>query len=161
MVKLALQIKAELENLTDLQPNLDHDFHLRVRCNHCNEENPNVITMNINEEHEIQGSRGTANFVMKCKFCSRQSSASFDTTSKPLVRPYTADHSGQFSPVVVIECRGLEFVGFEPRDGWTAKGVESGTPFEVDLSEGEWVDYDDKANNPVGVSEIEAKFVIA
>jgi hypothetical protein len=31
------------------------------------------------------------------------------------------------------------------QDGWVAKGTESGTPFEdIDLTEGEWVEYDEK-----------------
>ncbi len=41
----------------------------------------------------------------------RESSAKFEAT-KPL--PYT-DENGQFAPLLTIECRGLEFVDFDPR----------------------------------------------
>jgi len=41
-------------------------------------------------------------------------------------------------------------------------GLESGTPFlEVDLEEGEWVDYDEKATLPVGISSIESRWARA
>jgi hypothetical protein len=29
---------------------------------------------------------------------------------------------------------------------------------DIDLSEGEWCEYDDKADNPVGISNIETDF---
>ena len=38
-------------------------------------------------------------------------------------------------------------MGFEPREGWKAKGAESNTVFEeIDLTDGEWVDYDEKVD---------------
>lgn len=45
---------------------------------------------------------------------------------------------------------------------WKCKGTESRTPFgDVDLEEGEWVDYDEKAALPVGVSNIVAQWARA
>jgi hypothetical protein len=58
------------------------------------------------------GKNATANFVWKCGSCKRESSAKFDP-SPP--QPYKAEN-GQFAPLVKIECRGLEFIGFEPRN---------------------------------------------
>lgn len=60
----------------------------------------------------MSGTRGTASFVWSCKECKRESSAKFDPTPP---KPYTADDSGQFAPLIVLDCRGLEFVGFDPR----------------------------------------------
>ena len=38
---------------------------------------------------------------------------------------------------------------------WLAEGVESGTKFTgIDLSEGEWFDYDEKANEEVSIKDI-------
>jgi hypothetical protein len=157
--KLILQLKADLENVTDLAPADGYEWHFKIRCNSCNEVDDNWISMNNEDTRGLTGSRGAANLVMRCKFCRRESSAQFDTS--PIV-PYTADSNGNFSRLVVIDCRGLEPVAFQPRNGWTAKGVESGTVFDdVDLSEGEWADYDEKAEEPVSISEIEAKFVKA
>lgn len=83
------------------------------------------------EEYEVAGGKGsTAHFVWCCGLClsspspldhlpmpslcrlgKRESSAKFDP-SPP--RPYT-DENCQFTPMLIIECRGLEFVGFDPQ----------------------------------------------
>ena len=41
----------------------------------------------------------------------RESSAKFESTA---ITPYTSQNA-QFEPLLVIECRGLEFIGFDPR----------------------------------------------
>ncbi|KAF9213547.1 hypothetical protein BGZ59_005177 [Podila verticillata] len=157
MPVLALQIKAELENITDLIPaDADHTWHFKVQCTGCREVDQNWITMNAIDKAELSSGRGEANLVMKCKFCKRESSADF--SSKPVA--YEIENNDKFATIVTIECRGLEPVDFEPRMGWKAKGAESGTVFdEVDLSEGDWAEYDDKSELPVAISNIEAKFV--
>lgn len=43
----------------------------------------------------------------------------------------------------------------KPQGEWEAKGTESSTPFTgIDLSDGEWYDYDEKAGDEVSVKEI-------
>lgn len=59
------------------------------------------------------GKGNTAHFVWRCGLCKRESSAKFDPGFKP--QPYPADANGQFAPFLTIDCRGLEFVGFDPR----------------------------------------------
>merc|ERR1711904_592308 len=71
---------------------------------------------------------------------------------------YNADDSGTFKKIVSFECRGLEPTDFSPRTGWVGKGAETSSTFEVDLSEGDWCDFDEKAGETVGVYEIEHKF---
>lgn len=45
------------------------------------------------------------------------------------------------------------------QDGFVCQGEESGLQFdEVDLTELEWVDYDEKATCSVGITELEWKF---
>ncbi|KAK7468804.1 hypothetical protein VKT23_003305 [Stygiomarasmius scandens] len=158
MVWLLLSIKAELENVTNLIP-LDDDFQyfFQVKCTSCNETHPKYVALNRREEFELSGSKGgTAHFVWKCGLCKRESSAKFDAASPP--KPYSAEN-GQFAPFLKIECRGLEFTGFDPQGIWKCVGAESGTPFtDVDLSESEWTDYDEKAALPVGVSEFGSKW---
>lgn len=61
---------------------------------------------------------------------------------------------------MVFDCRGIEPVEFAPGEGWVAKAAESGNVFNnVDLSEKEWVDYDEKQKESVGVYEFESQFV--
>ncbi|KAI0348371.1 DUF866-domain-containing protein [Trametopsis cervina] len=159
MVRLLLSIKAELENVTDLAPASEgFEYFFQVKCNSCHEVHPKFVGINRVDEREVSGSKGSkANFVWRCGNCKREHSAKFEDKSPTL--PYSADANGQFAPFLTIECRGLEFVGFEPRGTWRCVGLESGTVFpEVDLDEGEWVDYDEKAALPVGVSSIESKW---
>ncbi len=59
------------------------------------------------------GKGSTANFVWRCGLCKRESSAKFEPGEKP--KPYTADSNGQFAPFLTIDCRGLEFTGFDPK----------------------------------------------
>ncbi|KAF9432736.1 hypothetical protein BGZ76_010387 [Entomortierella beljakovae] len=153
---LALQIKAELENIAELIPaDADYTWHFKIQCTKCREIDSNFITMNALEKAETSSGRGEANLVMKCKFCKCESSADF--VSKPVA--YDAENNDKFATVVTIECRGLELVGFEPRDGWNAKG-STGYPFDnIDLTDGDWADYDEKAELPVTISNIEARFV--
>ncbi|XP_006454690.1 hypothetical protein AGABI2DRAFT_198135 [Agaricus bisporus var. bisporus H97] len=157
MVLLKLSIKAELENVTDLQPaSNDFEYLFNVKCTSCNETHPNIISMNRIKEYEVPGGKhGKANFVWKCGFCKRSSSAKFDTTQK--VKPYTSENA-QFQPLLIVECRGLEFTGFHPEGIWKCVG-SNGTVFDsVDLTEGEWDDYDEKAALPVRISEIESEW---
>lgn len=50
--------------------------------------------------------------IWRCSNCKRENSAKFDTSTP--VRQYTTDSSRTFFPILVVECRGLEFIGFDP-----------------------------------------------
>ncbi|KAJ1735706.1 hypothetical protein H4S06_004157 [Coemansia sp. BCRC 34490] len=155
MVKLELQIKAELTNVTDLKPaSTDHCWYFKIQCSSCREVDKNMISISAEDAGQISGSRGGANLVMRCKFCKREGAASI--VGNP--EPYKEENSGSFAKVLVIECRGLEPVEFEPRDGWAAKSTESNDVFDIDLTEGEWYDYDENASVEVSVTEIESRF---
>ncbi|CAA7258647.1 unnamed protein product [Cyclocybe aegerita] len=156
MVRLQLSIKAELENVTDLEPaTKDFEFFFQVKCNSCHEVHRKFVSMNRIQEREVTGGKGsTAHFVWKCSLCKRESSAKFESTP---ITPYKAEN-GQFGPLLVIECRGLEFIGFDPRGTWKCVGT-TGTVFpEADLVDGEWNDYDEKAGLPVGISEFGSRW---
>ncbi len=79
------------------------------------------------------GKHNTAHFVWRCGLCmppsfliivlertnesprtlgKRESSAKFDNSSK--IQPYN-DENAQLKPLLIVECRGLEFIGFDPR----------------------------------------------
>ena len=105
-----------------------------MKCTSCNEEHPKLVTVNrvvsptvacsvrpitdiiycVQEEREVTTGKGsTAHFVWRCGLCKRESSAKFEPGEKP--QPYTVDANGQFAPFLTIDCRGLEFVGFDPK----------------------------------------------
>ncbi|CAJ0836936.1 5108_t:CDS:10 [Entrophospora sp. SA101] len=160
LIEMALILpisNTELENVTDVGPSGDeYEWHFKVKCSSCNELNENWVGMNRLSQNEILGSRGTANLVIRCKFCRRESSAQIDPIPTQL---YTIENNGKFVKMLAVDCRGLELVDFEPRMGFKATGVDSKTLFEdIDLTEGIWADYDEKAGVPVGISEIETEF---
>ena len=76
-------------------------------------------------------------------------------------RDMTADDSGEYVPILAMECRGIEPYAFHPL-GNEFKAISSGgAVFEedVDLSEGDWGDYDEENDEAVGVNDFESKIV--
>uniref|UniRef100_A0A8R1ICJ2 CXXC motif containing zinc binding protein n=1 Tax=Caenorhabditis japonica TaxID=281687 RepID=A0A8R1ICJ2_CAEJA len=105
---------------------------------------------------EVPGSRGEANLVEKCKLCGRVNTLSILTD---LFKSYKIEQNEKFQQIAVFDCRGLEPIDFDPRDEWTATSVETGSAFaEIDLSEKEWVDFDDKAMEAVEIGEMAVQF---
>ncbi|KAJ6113486.1 hypothetical protein N7523_006803 [Penicillium sp. IBT 18751x] len=156
---LSLILSAELEGVTGLQPTDTEEnpyfYTFRVKCTSCHEMHPNWVSFNRFEQHEIPGSRGEANFVWKCRLCSKTHSASI--TAGPHVFEAQEDpkknKNGQ--KIIEMDCRGLEFTEFKPDGEWEVKGAESNTPFSgIDLSDGEWYDYDEKSSEEVSIKEI-------
>lgn len=78
-----------------------------------------------------------------------------------LVAVYTADDNEKYKTIVCFDCRGVEPVAFSPRAGWIVKSAEGGQTFsdEVDLSEDDWVEFDQKNNVSIGVYEFESQFI--
>ncbi|KAI9251165.1 hypothetical protein EDC94DRAFT_295486 [Helicostylum pulchrum] len=145
MVKLGLYIKADLENVTDLSPVEDYEW-LNV-----------LVVMKLMTLGSLLTNRGSANLVMRCKFCKRDGTAQFEPSFK--IRKYDVEQNGEFQQIAQFDCRGLELVDFQPRESWTCKGTQSGTVFEeIDLCEGEWAEYDEKSGEPVGISNISVQF---
>ncbi|KAJ1569986.1 hypothetical protein HK096_007221 [Nowakowskiella sp. JEL0078] len=92
---------------------------------------------------------------MKCKFCKNEFTASLEPKS---IQAYTIENSEKFSPWIIIEVRGAEPVDYRLAEDFHLSSSESNTKFEnVNLSEGEWVEYDENAGLPVSVLDIETK----
>ncbi|CAF4259336.1 unnamed protein product [Rotaria socialis] len=142
MVKIALQFKANLENVTDFHIESFDDFiwYLKLECTKCHTPSDTYHDINL-----------------------RQLSSNLNIEpSKPSMN-YTSDDADNhtFKTVVIFDCRGIEPIDWQPGDGWACQGVESGTKFsKIDLSENkEWMDYDEKAKEAVTINELEFKFV--
>lgn len=156
MVKFYLKVKAELSNVTDLEP-LDtpenpHEYTFTIECTKCREVHDKPITINTFEHHEISGSRGEASFVFRCKSCKSEHSALIERTKDKLA----AENSGDWCKILEIDARGIDFVLFEPLGQWQCGSTVSAAKFhEVDLEDGEWYDYDDTAGQEVSVTDAE------
>jgi len=156
MVKIGLQLKATLENVTNVcAEGEDFRWYLKLRCANCGDTPEHFQYACATDEAPLKGGRGHASLVVKCKLCSRENSLDLVEDS---VAPLT--ESEKFQTVLAMDCRGLEPVDFSPRIGWRCEGAESGTPFaDVDLSEKEWVEYDEKAALSVGIYDVQCQFV--
>lgn len=128
----------------------------------------------------MKGSRGQANLVTKCKMCSRESSLGkffrhlhnidtlivepaiilFSDILPDTISKYTIEDSNKFKSIVTFDCRGISIIDFSPRNGFKCCGVETNTKFEdINLEEKEWVDYDERQNQPVGIYDVQHQFV--
>ncbi|GME69391.1 unnamed protein product [[Candida] boidinii] len=68
---------------------------------------------------------------------------------------YKIEQNKKRVAILEIDARGLELIEFIPEGLFSCKGAETSTVFEeVDLSEGEWYDYDDRAGEEVSITEI-------
>jgi len=77
-------------------------------------------------------------------------------------RELTENDSGTFVPILALECRGLEPYAFHPHTGEfsvTSLGGMEFSPDTIDLSDGDWADYDEENDLSVSISDFEAKFV--
>ncbi|KAJ5754967.1 hypothetical protein N7533_004510 [Penicillium manginii] len=150
---LHLTISGSVTSLRPIDTEEDPYYYtFRVKCTSCHEIHPNWVGFNRFEEHEIPGSRGEANFVWKCRLCTKTHSASI--ISGPNTYELQEKKTGQ--KIIEMDCRGLEFIEFKPAEGkWEAKGVESPTTFsDIELDEGEWYDYDEKTSEEVSIKDI-------
>nr|CAG4644432.1 EOG090X0HQJ [Lepidurus arcticus] len=155
--KISLKFFAFLEKFsstTDCGESRQYSFPL-IRCQNCQEITGwHYITQS--ESVPLKGSRSSANIVLKCKLCSRENSISILPDKG---KSYSAADQETFKTVVSFECRGAEPTDFSPRNGWDAE-AESGANFtDIDLSDKEWADYDERGQQTVGVYEVTHQFI--
>jgi len=154
---LSLVLSAELEGVTDLIPKDTQEepyfYTFKVQCTSCRETHPNWVSFNRYEQIDIPGSRGEANFVWKCRLCLKTHTASI--IGGPNAFELKDDSKSKSQKIIELDCRGLEFTDFKPEGEWQAKGAESSTVFSnVDLSENEWYDYDEKSGAEVSIKDV-------
>ncbi|CAF4952560.1 unnamed protein product [Pieris macdunnoughi] len=158
MVKIALQIKASLECIEKLYTNHPYyQWFLKLKCCSCGEESDKFHDLTEAEKVPQKHNRSETNLLIKCKLCSRENSIDVIEGSNGIL---TSEDENKFKTIVIFDCRGVELVDFQPKSGWIAEAEDNGKKFEeVDLSEKEWAEYDEKNQNSVGVYELEWNFV--
>jgi hypothetical protein len=159
-----LYLKADLENVGRITcDRLSTRWCLTVKESAGSEERDGVF-VTASETHELSGSKGTANLVMKFAKGAKHESYVNVLEIKGVTRDITAEDDGKFVPFVAFECRGLEPIAYRATsdDPWRVESSGGGAVFEdADLSEAAgdgWAEYDEKAGEPVGVSGWEAEF---
>ncbi|CAN6457018.1 unnamed protein product [Victoria cruziana] len=164
MVNFMLEIKGDLENLTNLQPqggcdDPDFPYYFKLKCGNCGELSQKETCVTLSEVVQLPKGRSTTNLSQRCKLCGRDGSVLM-IPGRGRAMTDEDSESGKFVPVMMFDCRGFEPIGFSFRDGWAAESL-SGTKFEsIDLSDGDFVEYDEKGQCPVGVSNLQERFVV-
>ena len=60
----------------------EDDWHFYTMCTNCNERAENPIYFNLVELQDVEGSRGQANYVAKCKFCGHKGTIEYCKNSR-------------------------------------------------------------------------------
>lgn len=174
MPTLALQVQADLQNVTRLTPTdgVDAALLLGLECTSCHEQHPNAVALDPSNVDELQRSRGEANLIVNCPSCRHENSATYVVRKPGSKDDPKLGEIAPWSEIVSDESRGwqtlctVDFRGMTPLDpsidtllpdgaSWTCYGAESGTPFtDVQFEEGEWHDYDEKASDEVGIADV-------
>lgn len=157
MVKFGLEVKMILENVEEIRGcGVDMRWFFKFKCTSCGEVCETWQYVCLAESVETKGGRGSASMVQKCKMCRRENNLDI---VKESVKSYTADDAETFKCLVAFECRGLEPTDFDIRNGWIVICESNKTFDDVDLSEGEWYDYNDESDQSVSITEIQHRFV--
>lgn len=175
MVLFLLYMKTETENVADIK--LRQDAHLRicVRNPLSDSETRDNVVFHVSETLEQdesarepphhfalkwEGSKKTSTLMV---LDSKEASTALKKKKKHkagLPRSYTDNDSGDWVPLLAVECRGLEPYDFKPMKDEFVITSEGGAVFEeeIELGEGEWADYDADNDCPVSLQEIEFKW---
>ncbi|KAL7269391.1 hypothetical protein RUND412_007948 [Rhizina undulata] len=152
---LSLTLTADLDGVTTLAPidtpSAPHYYTFTIQCTSCREIHPNPVSFTRFEEHDLPSSRGIAHLTLKCRNCTRDSSVIIKTPPSA----YAATSPAKAASILTLECRGCDLVSFHADGEWGAKNEESGTEFtDIDLSSGEWYEYDEKAGCEVSIKDV-------
>ena len=80
--------------------------------------------------------------------------------SKETPRDITEDDSGSWVPRLAVECRGMEPCAYHAMGDEFVVKSQGGVVFaeEVDVSEGDWADYDEENDASVSLSDVQFKW---
>ncbi|EPS57797.1 hypothetical protein M569_17021, partial [Genlisea aurea] len=164
MVNYLLMITAELENLQYLQPqggcdDPNFNYYFKLKCGNCGEVTQKETCVCLSETVASTRGKGEVHLNQKCKFCSREGTL---LMIKGKGQPLTQEHAetGKFAPLMLFDCRGFEPLDFLFAGGWEAESID-GTKFvDIDLSGGDYFDYDENGQCPVMISNPRARFTV-
>jgi hypothetical protein len=66
--------------------------------------------------------------VIKCKFCSRENTIDIVEDSNA---SYTEADIGKFKSIITFDCRGIEPIDFDPREGFVVKSSNNGIVYTM------------------------------
>eukprot|EP00996_Jenningsia_fusiforme_P004246 NODE_5057_length_723_cov_58.513353_g4694_i0.p2 GENE.NODE_5057_length_723_cov_58.513353_g4694_i0~~NODE_5057_length_723_cov_58.513353_g4694_i0.p2 ORF type:complete len:152 (+),score=27.33 NODE_5057_length_723_cov_58.513353_g4694_i0:82-537(+) len=147
MVKLDVLLKADLENVTNLRLPEDENWYFVLEFEGERKE----VYLTPAERMQIPNSRGEACMVLGSKDSNKAASVTF-------LKSQSYSKSGTFAPIATFECRGCELLEFQPHGGWQCESTVSDQTFEdIDLTEGDWAEYDERGNESVTVYSVQSR----
>ena len=150
-----LLIKAEMEGIAKLEPVVNNNWKFNIKSSGGHERNG--ITVSAGDEQEIEGSRGTANFIIRWDKGAEPSHIKLVT---PKVKGFDGCYtkSGEWTVILAMECRGIEPVDWIPSVDFDAIS-NAGKRFEaIDMTDKEFSDYDEEADEAVSILNLEYRF---
>lgn len=164
--------KAELDGVkyAGVHTGKDRIFEIDVK-NGMSDEVREKVTISSADEYELEGSRGISNLVLKFSDSNEKASCSIlsdedfkgkfkkkKEAMKSCPRALTADDSGEWVPIVAFEARGMDVTRLVlGKDDLVVHSTGDTIFDEVDLSEGDWADYDAEADVSVSITDAQTK----
>ena len=155
----ALEIKCEFENVESITPCLDVMWRFDIEG--PNGDTREGITIQAQDELELENGREFANFIMKWDKTDKQQAyvkiVDVKKAKKGAVSTYSTP--GEFAPVAAFECRGLKITKYHPGTDFDVT-LTNGQKFTADLvnfaEDPDWYDVNDN-NESVSVTEMEVR----
>lgn len=160
MVLFLLYLKADLENVEAVSLKSDANICINVRNPLSDYEVRDKVVLNLTEtvEQEEGAREPPHHFALKWDGQKKastlvviQDEAAAKTALKKKKgvekpRKYGTDDSGNWSPILLVECRGMEPYAFFAMGNDFVVTTTGGKTFaeDVDLSEGDWAEYDEE-----------------
>lgn len=151
------------------------NFAVSIICTHCHEAHDSIVTVDAYEKVEIPGSKGEASFLIKCKFCGSTNyitmtlverewfgdveSESYKSQLANRKKKGWKELMGAGVVLAEFDCRGCEVSKFHADSISFEAELESGTKLECKLDDGEWYDYDEKAEEEVSMTESDFQII--
>ncbi|KAL4461676.1 hypothetical protein ABPG72_016685 [Tetrahymena utriculariae] len=149
MVYLDLCLSVESENLESLFITQNCEWYFMIKCTQCHQDHKKDIYFSENDEVEMKGGKGVANFGMTCPECKREGYISIHKDSAKKM-DLTNDKSQ--CVIATFDCRNIEITQWLPMVTVNVNAKESGSLFqEIDLSDLPWCDYDEKTQATVQI----------
>ncbi|CAO2594469.1 CXXC motif containing zinc binding protein [Lemmus lemmus] len=134
MGKIVLQFKVTLDNITNLWP-MDEDswWYLKMKCGNCGEISEKWQHIRLMDSVALKG--GSAFMVPKYELCVQENAIEILSST---IKSYNTEDNEKFKTIVAFEPWSLEPMASSPSD---------------------WTDYDEKAQESVGIFEVTRQFV--
>jgi hypothetical protein len=173
MVLFILYLKAELDGVASIKQVKDAPLCISVKNPLSDYEVREKVVVDRSEfVEQAEGAREPPHhFQLKWEGSKKQSTLAIvdDAVIKTALkkkkkveapRDYTADDSGEWVPIVAVECKGLEPTAFFAMGNDFVVTSTGGVEFsdDVDIGEGDWGEYDEDNDAAVSLTDIEFKW---